>query len=413
MGDFWRGCRSGDLRNREGAQNVLAIVSLGDCCRVIMMPELPSDIRLEFPIKERYAFFNHAGVAPIPSSTQSAISEFARDAAEEGPVNYTAWLHGMALAREASAEMLHCRTQDVCFVKNTNHGLLIAANSVNWKAGDNVVGFAHEFPANILPWKNLAYLGVEFRAVQEKPDFSYSIDDVVAQIDSRTRLLSVSWVQYSTGRRMDVAALAQLCRDRGILFCLDGIQGLGVLPINLEELPVDFVIADGHKWLLSPEGCGIMYVNPTIIDQLNTSMAGWCGQVNPQDYDNTEQAYKPDARRFEEGSHNLMGIRALGTSLRLLLNAGSAVVEERISGLTGRLIESARGKGYNVVTPDNWQQRAGIVSMNREGIDVTALAKDLLDNERIVVAGRRGFLRVSPHFYNDTDEIDRLIAALP
>lgn len=378
-----------------------------------MKSEIAFDVRAEFPIKERYAFLNHASVAPIPASTQAAISEFARDAAEEGPVNYAAWLHAMSMARSAAGEMLNCDADDICFVKNTNHGLIIAANSINWKSGDNVVGLEHEFPANILPWKNLGYLGVEFRAVPEQRDYTYRLEEIAARIDDRTRLVAISWVEYSTGVRNDLSALSALCRERNVLFCVDAIQGLGALPIDIKKLHVDFLVADGHKWMLAPEGCGVLYVRRDLIPELNTSMAGWCGQKNPQDYDNTEQPYKPNARRFEEGSHNLLAIRALGTSMRLLLDAGAMVVETRIRTLTEQVISGARRKGYTVVTPEPWEMRSGIVSFHKPGQNPMEVAAQMLQEHRIVIAGRRGFLRVSPHFYNDEEEIDKLIAALP
>lgn len=373
----------------------------------------PVNTRQEFPIRERYAFLNHASVAPIPASTQAAISEFARDAAEEGPVNYAAWLHAMGLARETAGAMINAEPNDICFVKNTNHGLLIVANSIDWKPGDNVVGLEHEFPANLLPWKNLRQHGVEFRAVPEQADYTYSIDEIAARIDDRTRLLAVSWVEYSTGVRNDIDALGRLCRDRGILFCVDGIQGMGVLPIDVKALPVDFLMADGHKWMLAPEGCGVLYVRREVIAQLNDNMTGWCGMKNPQDYDNTEQGYRGTARRFEEGSHNLLAINALGTSLRVLMTAGYDHIQERIRSTTDLLMSEARRKGYEVITPEGWENRAGIVSLRKDGLDIDAVAKMLLDDHRIVIAARRGFLRVSPHFYNDEEEIGRLVKALP
>ena len=371
------------------------------------------NFRQEFPIRERYAFFNHAGVAPIPASTQAAISEFARAAAEEGPVNYAAWLHAMSLARETAGAMINADTNDICFVKNTNHGLIIVANSINWKAGDNVIALEHEFPANLLPWKNLQQHGVEFRGVPEREDHSYSIDDIAARIDDRTRLLSVSWVEYSTGIRNDIKALGELCRDQGILFCVDGIQGMGVLPIDVKALPVDFLMADGHKWMLAPEGCGFLYVRRPVMDQLNDNMAGWCGMKNPQDYDNTEQGYKGSCRKFEEGSHNLLAINALGTSLRILHTAGYDYIQERIRATTTLLMNEAPKKGYKVITPEAWENRAGIVSLQKDGLDIDATAKMILDDHQIVIAARRGFLRISPHFYNEEEEIERLVAALP
>ena len=371
------------------------------------------DLRSEFPIKEQYAFFNHAGVAPIPWSTQMAISEFARDAAEEGPANYPAWIHSMATARGFAGELLNCSADDICFVKNTTHGILIAANSINWREGDNVVGLAHEFPANVHPWKNLAARGVEFRMVSEEPDFTFSVDRIVSHLDERTRVLAVSWVEYSTGVRNDIEQLGKICRERGILFCVDAIQGLGVLKMDLQQLQADFVVADGHKWLLGPEGCGILYVRREIIPQLNESMCGWCGLLNPQEYDNYDQQLKPTARRFEEGSHNIMSIIAMGTSIRLLLDVGNQQVIARVRALTEEVIAGAESKGYEVITPREFEKRAGIVSIRKAGQDVAEVAARLLKEHKIQIAARRGFIRVSPHFYNDEGEVERLVAALP
>lgn len=371
------------------------------------------EISAEFPIKERYAFLNHAGVAPIPLSTQLAIREFAQDASEEGPVNYMSWVRGMGCARELAGRLLSCDADDVCFVKNTTHGMLIVANSIPWQPGDNIVGLAHEFPANVHPWRNLAEKGVEFRAVPERQDYTYAVEDIAARIDSRTRMLAVSWVEYSTGWRNDLDALGRLCRDRGVLFCVDAIQGLGVLPMHVDQYNIDFLTADGHKWLLAPEGCGVLYVRRARIAEMNRSMCGWCGLLQPGEYDNYDQQYRDTARRFEEGSHNLMAILALGASLDLLLDTGIARVAAKVKELTDQLIAGALQRGYRVVTPTDFTRRAGIVSMTKEGVDPAFTASRLLDEHRIVVAYRRGFLRASPHYYNDADEIDRLIAALP
>jgi selenocysteine lyase/cysteine desulfurase len=352
-------------------------------------------------------------VAPIPSSTQFAITEFARDAAEEGPANYSAWIHSMTLTRQAAGRLLSCEPEDVCFVKSTNHGILIAANSINWKPGDNVVGLAHEFPANMVPWRNLAERGVEFRVVPERDGHTHALDDIAARMDARTRLLAVSWVEYSTGVRNDIRALSALARERGAMFLLDAIQGLGVLPVDLAALQVDFLAADGHKWLLAPEGCGLLYVRRGLIPELNTSMCGWCGLRNPQDYDDFGQEYKPTAKRFEEGSHNLMAITALGASLRLLLAADIGRVAARVESLATWLMAAARAKGYRVVTPENPELRAGIVSLTKEGVDPKAVAAELQEKHKIMVAARRGFIRVSPHFYNDEEELQRLVDLLP
>jgi selenocysteine lyase/cysteine desulfurase len=372
----------------------------------------PFSLESEFPIKERYVFLNHAGVAPIPASTQTVITEFARDAAEEGPANYPAWIHGMSEARQAAGELVHTVPDNICFIHNTTHGILVVANSLRWREGDNVVGFEHEFPANIHPWRNLRERGVELRLVPEGPGFRYSLKDLEAAIDSRTRLVAVSWVEYSTGVRNDLEAIAQLCRKKGVLLFVDAIQGLGVLPLDVEALGIDFLAADGHKWLLAPEGCGILYVRPDRIDEMSLSMCGWCGLQNPQDYDNYDQPYKPNAKRFEEGSHNLMTIHALGSSIRLLLDAGIPQIEERVLELTSYLIRKLLEKGYEVITPLDERQRAGIVSVRWPHGDPAAFVRELQE-KNILIAARRGFLRISPHFYNDERELDQLVANLP
>lgn len=356
---------------------------------------------------------NHAGVSPIPVCTMEAITQFARMAADEGPTNYPAWLHGMTLARQAAGNLLQVAPEDICFTKSTNHGLLIVANSIRWKPGDNVVCLEHEFPANITAWRNLSEWGVELRLVPELPDHTYSIDAIRAAIDSRTRLLAVSWVEYSSGVRNDIAALAALAHEHNIMISVDGIQGLGILPINVAELGIDFIMADGHKWMLGPEGCGILYVKRERIAEMNETMCGWCGLKNPQDYGDSFQPYKPTAKRFEEGSHNLMSIRALGTSIQLLLDAGIERVAGRIEQLNTRIIEKALSAGWTVKTPVEPAKRAGIVAITKEGVDSKAIASELLSQHRISIAARRDWLRIAPHFYNDEDEIDRLFEVLP
>jgi len=248
--------------------------------------------------------------------------------------------------------------------------------------------------------------------VPEGPQYRYSLDDLAAAIDARTRLVAISWVEYGTGVRNDLAAIADLCHRRGAMLFVDAIQGLGVIPIDVGQLGIDFLAADGHKWLLAPEGCGILYVRPECIDQMNLSMCGWCGLVNPQDYDNYDQAYKPDAKRFEEGSHNLMAIHALGSSMRLLLDVGIHVVMQRVATLTDYLADKLTEKGYDIITPRRFENRAGIISVSRQGVDPVPLTARLQE-KKILVAARRGFLRISPHFYNDFDELDRLLAELP
>jgi selenocysteine lyase/cysteine desulfurase len=374
-------------------------------------PRKSMDLVREFPILERSTFLNHAAVAPLPRRALDALAAYAEDAA----LGATAWPRMAArlkAAREAAGRLLGVPANEIGFVHNTTHGLLCMANSLPWRAGDNLVTAEHEFPANVQPWRQLGERGVARRVVAERPDHAFSIDDFAAAIDGRTRLVAVSMVQYSTGLRMPVEALAELCRERGVLLGLDAIQAIGAMPTRPTELGCDFLAADGHKWMLGPEGLGILWMRPELSDSLNASMTGWVGRVRSWDYDDHAQPLHPGARRFEEGSYNMAGAAALGAALEVINEFGIENVWGAVEALTARLAEGAARLGVAVASPRADGQRSGIVALDLgAGADPVATATEL-GRRGIHVAARRGWLRVSPHFYNRPDQIDALLAAL-
>lgn len=371
----------------------------------------PADSRAEFPILDRMIYLNHAGVAPIPARGAEAIRRYADDLANLGATPMPRWIEETQRTRRAAAELIGTRPHEVAFVQNTTHGLLCVANSLPWRAGDNVVTAEGEFPANVQPWRNLEQLGVARRVVPERPDRTFSVDDFRERIDARTRLVAVSLVQYATGYRMPVESLAELCRERGAWLCLDAIQAVGAMPVNVEALGCDFLSADGHKWMLGPEGCGIFYVRRELLDVVNDSMVGWLGRERPLEFDNHEQAAAPSARRFEPGSLNVAGVLALGESLRLFHEVGPAAVWSRIEALTAHVRQAAAREALDVVSPAGDGERSGIVCLRWEGIDEKAVAARLADRD-IIVSPRRGSVRLSPHFYNTTEQLDTTLAAL-
>lgn len=366
-------------------------------------------LRSEFPVTHRWAFFDHAAVAPLTLRAQRALGEWAADLAENGLVNERQWVRRVEEVRGLAARLLNADPLDVAFVKNTSEGIGLVAEGFPWQAGDNVVIAEEEYPANVYPWLNLAGRGVEVRRVASRGS-RIEPDDLRAAMDGRTRLVSLSFVEYASGFRNDLDAVGGLCRERGALFFVDAIQGLGVFPVDARRTPIDFLAADGHKWLLGPEGAGLFYVRRELIDRLRPVGVGWNSVVGARDFSRIDFTLKPHAGRYESGSHNVAGITALGASLGLLLEAGVPAVEARVLELTDYLCAAAARAGLTVYSSRKANDRSGIVSL--------AVAGNLGEVVRgarqrgLVINRRAGRLRVSPHCYNTTEEIDRLVEFL-
>jgi len=368
-----------------------------------------SAFRSEFPVTARWAYFDHAAVAPLSAPARRALVEWADDMTENGDVHDAAWRRRVEDARRRAGQMLRCDPLDLAFVKNTSEGIGIVAEGLPWQPGDNVVTAADEYPANVYPWMNLARRGVETRLVASR-DGRILLDDIRAAMDARTRLVSLSFVEFASGFRNDLGAVGALCRERGVYFFVDGIQGLGVLPLDLAGSPVDFLAADGHKWLLGPEGAALLYVRRDLVERLHPVGVGWHSVVKALDFAQLDFRLKPHAGRWESGTFNTGGILGLGASLELLLGAGIDAVAGRVRELTDYLCEGARSAGLGVYSSRREGEWSGIVSLLVPG-DVGGLVRRCRDGG-VVVNQRQGRLRVSPHAYNTTDEIDQLLDLL-
>lgn len=368
-------------------------------------------LRREFPVTERFCYVDHAGVSPISRATAEAGRRFLDDVQQHGDVHSEAWEQRADAVRRSFAQWIGGREDGVAFVKNTTQGLLIVASGMPWRCGDNVVISNVEFPANVYPWLNLARRGVETRMVPMR-DGRIHIDDVRAAMDGRTRVLSLSHVEFANGFRNDLAALGDLCRSRGVFFCMDAIQSLGVMPLDLRDTPVDFLSADGHKWLLAPEGCGFIYCGPRALELLETPNAGWKSVVNYSVYDNYDFTLLPNAQRFEEGSLNMLGVHVLGAALDLLMGLGIEAIWQRVLGLLDVAAEGVRAKGYELLTPMEESVRSGILLFQHARQQTDALV-DRLTQANVICAKRGGGVRISPHCYNNEDDMAQIIAALP
>jgi selenocysteine lyase/cysteine desulfurase len=314
--------------------------------------------------------------------------------------------------RQLAGRLLNCHPEEVAFVKNTSEGLSFVANGIQFSRGDNIVTSGVEFPANIYPWMHLHSQGVQLKMAPED-NGRIPLERLVELIDDRTRLVTISSVQFGSGFRTDLASLGTYCQDRGVLFCVDAIQSLGCIPMDVRACKIDFLSADGHKWLLGPEGAGIFYCRHELLGLLRPSSVGWLTVQNPMDFGRYDLEYRDDARRFDGGSYNLAGIWSLGGSLDWFLELGVDKVWERVRALTDRLVESLRNKGYRVVSSREAEEASGIVAFVSDTHDHTRIVNHLRQEYRTVVETRLGRIRVSPHFYNTEEEIDQLIEHLP
>ncbi len=349
-------------------------------------------------------FLDHARVAPIPRRAREAVEAFTRDACEHGTAHYDEWMAHAERVRERFARLVHAEPGEIAFVKNTSEGLSLVAEGLDWKPGDNVVVPDIEFPSNVYPWWNLKPRGVETRFVRSV-DGRVPFDDLVKQTDDRTRLVSVSSVEFHSGFRNDLNRIGAFCKDRGILFCVDAIQSLGCLPMDVKRDGIDFLAADGHKWLLSVEGLGGFYVSKDALEHLRPVLVGWDSVVDAHNFLDYDFTLRPDARRFEEGSFNVMSLYALGASIGLLQEIGIDIIEDRVLGLGDRLLEEVRRRNLTLFSSPRPDERSGIVSFDLPA-DPDAF-KTYMADHRVTLTVRGSRVRLSPHAYNNEDDLGR------
>ncbi len=368
-------------------------------------------MRRDFAVTRNYNYQNHAGIAPLHRLAAEAIREYAAQVEE------TAYVVGglyerVERIRQRTAELLNANPDEITFIKNTSEGLSFVANGLNWSTGDNIVTTNAEFPANIYPWQGLQANGVKVRMVLEE-DGRIPLERLMQTVDSRTRLVTISSVQYASGYRTDLAALGEFCQSKGVFFCVDAIQSLGVFPIDVKAMHIDFLAADGHKWLCGPEGAGVFYVRKEIQGHLRPTCIGWASMKNMWQFHPYQFEFHDSARRYDSGSLNLPGIYGLGAAIDWVLDVGVENMAQRLLDLTDRLTAGLRDKGYRIVSSRAQSEASGIVAFISDVHDLEEVQRHLQAEHRIVIAHRRKRLRSSPHVYNSEREIDQLIDALP
>jgi selenocysteine lyase/cysteine desulfurase len=362
--------------------------------------------REDFPSAARVVHMNHAGISPLPRRVAAAIQSFADDALMLDPATYQRWEARAAAARAAAARLIGARAQEIAFVRNTSEGLSLVASGLHWQPGDNVVTVAEEYPSNVYPWFGLQRLGVETRLLA-RPGVRFGADDIAALIDRRTRVLAVSAVDWQSGFRVDLAALAELCRAREVLFVVvDAIQAVGALGVDVAACGIDVLAAGGHKWLLAPEGCGMLFVSDRVVERIYPVVLGWKSVRNPGVYLPYHFELRADAARLEPGSAPHLALHAFGTALDLLLEIGPAAIEARVLDITDRLIEGLERLGATILSPGARAERSAILTFV---LGDTPALHAALTEAGIIARPRLGGIRLAPHFYNDADDIARVL----
>ncbi len=367
-------------------------------------------LRLSFPATESVTYLDMARKALPPTQAATAAADWFADIGSPAAGGHAFSMENAETTRTAVAQAFGAPPETLALVKNTSEGVNIVAHGISWKAGENVVISGAEHENNTFPWRPLARQGVEIRVVPERPSGLVEVDDLIAAMDGRTRVLSVAWVTYGIGQRMDLDLLAQACRDRDVILLVDGIQAVGILNRRLDSLGAHVVAAGGHKAQLSVAGAGLMYISPEVLDRIHpVFMAKFSFDTLDRRVDNPGMA--PGARRFEYGNPNFLGLAIQGQSARMVEDIGLDAIESCVRHLTNMLFEGVRSLPVTLRTPEPWDQRAAIVSLDLASVSADWMEATLA-NEGIRVASKDGHLRISPHFYNNETDIRHFLERL-
>jgi len=369
-------------------------------------------LREQFPVLASGLYLNHAAIGPWPRCTADAVQAFAEENTSGGPSGYARWIRRENDLRGALARLIGASSgESVALLKNTTEGISTVAWGLDWQPGDNVVLPRDEFPSNRLPWLAQAEQGVEIREIDLRaaPDAEAAL---LEAMDERTRLLTVSAVQWSDGFRLDLQRLGEACHARDVLFFVDAIQQVGALPVDVDACRIDFLAADAHKWLLGPEGIAPFYSSEQARERLTLRQLGWHMFDDPWNFQRDDWAPARSARRFEAGSPNSIGQAALHASVGLLLEQGMERVGRRVLRNTEFLLEElARLDGVQLISRSEPARRSGIVSFRSRSAPARELYRQL-GALGTTCAVREGAVRLSPHFYQDEKMLETFMDQL-
>jgi selenocysteine lyase/cysteine desulfurase len=369
-------------------------------------------VRSWYPIRKRMVYLNNGSISPMSTRVLGAVNEFLGDVRDNGRIHYPKWCKFAEQNIKADiGRLIGADRKEIAFVKNTTEGLNIVANGIDWRKGDNAVIADIEYPSNVYCWMNLKRRGVKIKWVPTR-EGRILVDDIAATMDKRTRVVSLSGVQFSNGFRLDLERLSHLCHKRKVFLNLDMIHWLGALQIDLSQWPIDFLSAGGHKWLLSPIGTGIFFCRQSALDKLQLSTVGYHTVDKSEDHLDYDLTPRPNASRFEEALVNFPGLWGLHAAIKTFLELGMDNVEKHVLGLADHAIEGLQSRGYRVTSSTLAGERSGNVCFQHPNLAPEAIEQRLIE-AKVRAAVRPGGIRISASIYNDTADIDALLDALP
>lgn len=361
----------------------------------------------EFPVTKEFIYLNHAAVAPLCRSAADAMKHLVDDACFNGSLHYDKWMDAYDGLRVSTAKLINASPDEIAIVKNTSEGIATVALGLDWKRGDRMIAFREEFPANYYPWLRLEQRGVELIWLS-----IYDPLEKIAEVIPGARLLAVSFVNYLSGYRVDLQAIGNLCREHNCFFFVDAIQGMGAFPIDVEASHIDALAADGHKWMLGPEGNGVLYVRRKWLNSIEPVEFGWTNPANYADYSSRDMTLRADAGRYECGTLNTVGCFGLRAALELLLEVGIPNITGAVKAVADQLAAGVQAKGYELMVARTAQNSSGIVTFRHPVTDSRVIVSEL-KHRRIIAAPRQGWVRMAPHFYISQEDINHVLEVLP
>jgi selenocysteine lyase/cysteine desulfurase len=367
--------------------------------------------RSQMAVVREWAYFDHAAVSPLPIPTAEAVIGWAREQSDTGVASWMKYKTRCEALRAMAARLVGGTPGEIALLRSTTEGINIVAEGFPWQPGDNVVTLDDEFPANLYPWMNQAYRGVETRRVPTD-NGRVDLNRLAEACDDRTRILTISWVGYASGWRNDLSAVSEVAHRRGALFFVDAIQALGAFPLNVRTMKIDFLAAGGQKWMLGPEAAGLFYIAREHLDRLRICCLGNGSMAHASDYMRIEIRLKDTAARFEGAAANMVGFLGLAASLELLMELGADAIKDRILSVTDLACRRLADTGAVIASHrDKPEHNSGIVRFNLPGRDLQQVRRQLLERG-VVLSVRGGGLRISPHAYCNEADVERLIEEL-
>ena len=366
-------------------------------------------IRKEFPVTDKYAYFDHAAVGPLPKETVESVRRVTEEKCE-GDLHWGSWEETAETVRQSVANLIGAGVEEIALTYNTSEGIAIVANGLTYEKGANIVTCDMEFMSNLYPWQALARRhGLQLKVIRNR-DGILRMEDFTEAVDSRTRVVAISYVQYANGFRIDLEELSKIAHENDSCIVTDAVQALGQMPVDVSKLGVDFLATSGYKWLLSPISTGFLYVRRELFEELWPTIVGYRSDENSEEFGFREFEPAHTARRYEGGQLNFPGFAGMKESIALLQDVGISTVQTRIHALVDRMIDGLkRNTSVQVKSCLEEAFRSGIVSLACREPNLVA---ERLLQRGIVISVRGGRLRISPHFYNTEGEIDKLVSEL-